>query len=175
MRRFLSLVALVAVIGLLALGGTFRHTDAQDATPAALAGHPLIGAWLLDTDSNDPANAPSLVIFHDDGTYVQADADGSNGIGTWEATGATSAALTALYLGRDESGGFGGTVKVRATIELDASGETFTAQYTLDFLDLAGASSGEIGPGTATAERIAVEPMGTPAAELPRMNATPTS
>ena len=82
MHRFVVLVSVVVGIGLLALGAAFTPTDAQDATPTALAGHPLIGAWRLDVDTEDPANPPSLAIFHDDGTYLQADADGSNGIGT---------------------------------------------------------------------------------------------
>ena len=40
---------------------------------------------------NDP---PSLVAFHADGTYQEADADGTVGIGSWEATGPSSLNLT---------------------------------------------------------------------------------
>jgi hypothetical protein len=63
---------------------------------------------------------------------------------------------------------------VRATIEADSSGEILTAQYTLEFGDPAGASSGEMGPGMARAERITVEPMGTPTAPM-AMEATPAA
>ena len=167
MRRFAILVsAAVVLLGVLAIGRAPDST-AQDATPAALAGHPLVGAWLLDVDADDPANPPALAIFHDDGTYIQADPDGSNGLGSWEATGQNSATLTAVFYGLDEAGNFAGdTVKVRATVEVDAAGDALTAEYTLDFVGPDGTSSGELGPTTATAERIAVEPMGTPVGPL---------
>src|SRR5215204_3564858 len=174
MRRFVVLVSVAAVLGLLVLGLVSPRTDAQEGTPAAMAGHAIIGAWLLDVDTEDPSNPPSLAIFHDDGTYLQADADGSNGVGVWEATGANSAALTAIFHGQDESGNFGGATTVRATIEVDSSGEILTAQYTLEFGDPAGASSGEMGPGMASAERITVEPMGTLTAPM-AMEATPAA
>jgi hypothetical protein len=175
MRRFslsFSVLAL-GLVSLVALGSGPRAV-AQEGTPAATAGHPVVGAWLLDPDANDPANLPSLAIFHDDGTYLEVDADGGSGIGTWQATGPTTAAATFLYHGRDESGGFAGTVKIRATAAVDAAGNALTAEYTLEFIGPDGTSSGEMGPGTATAERIAVEPMGTPVGPLmPEAMGTP--
>ena len=141
-------------------------TVAQTGTPEAMAQHPLIGAWLGDTDANDPANAPSLFIFHDDGTYLQTDPDGSNGVGTWEASGPTTALLTAIFHGQDEMGEFGGSVMLRAAIEVDASGNSLTADYTIDFMQADGMTSGEMGPGSATAERIMVEEMGEPVAPM---------
>ena len=179
MRRTLVLVPVLAVAlaGWVALGR--GGTSAQDATPAALADHPIVGAWLLDVDADDPANPPALAIFHDDGTYLQADPDGSNGVGTWEATGPTTAALTAIFHGQDETGGFAGATTARGTVEVDEAGEALTAEYTLDFGGPDGTSAGEIGPATATAERIAVEPMGTPvmsmAEAMAEAGATPTS
>jgi hypothetical protein len=165
MRRLgiLLSVSIVALLGIVAARPS-SDTRAQDGTPPA--GHPLIGAWLADTDADNPDNPPSLFIFHDDGTYVQADPDGTTGVGAWEATGPTTARLTAVFLGQDEAGAFGGSATVRASIEVDAAANTLTAQFTLDFAGPDGMSTGEMGPGTATAERIVVEEMGTPVAPM---------
>ena len=142
----------------------------------AMAGHPIVGAWLLDVDTNDPANPPALAIFHEDGTYVQAEADGGNGVGVWEATGAHRVALTQLFHQQGETGEFAGTLMVRAAIDLDEAGDAWTAEYTLEFTGPDGTSAGEMGPGTAMAERITVEPMGTPVGPLmPEAVGTPTT
>lgn len=162
MRRLAILVSVVlsVLIGMVAASPGLS-TVAQEGT-----GHPVIGAWLADVDTNDPENAPSLFIFHDDGTYLQTDPDGSNGIGAWEETGPNTAALTALFHNQEETGDFAGTAKVRASVEVDESGDALTAEYTLDFMDPDGASSGEMGPGMASAQRITVEPMGAPVAPM---------
>jgi hypothetical protein len=176
MRRFgISFAVLALVVVGLVLLGSWPSAVAQEGTPAATAGHPIVGAWLLDVDVNDPANPPALAIFHDDGTYLQAEPDGGNGVGVWEATGANSVALTQLLHDQDETSNFAGTLMVRATIDIDESGDAWTAEYTLEFIGPDGTSSGETGPGTATAERIAVEPMGTPVGPLmPEAVGTPT-
>jgi hypothetical protein len=163
MRRLLiPLSVLVVVLLGIVVARPSTDTVAQEATSA----HPVIGAWLGDVDVNDPANAPSLFIFHDDGTYLQTDPDGSNGVGSWEATGDNSVALTAIFHAQDEAGEFGGSVLLRASVEVDESGNTLTAEYTLDFTQPDGTSTGELGPGSATAERIVVEAMGTPTASM---------
>ncbi|MDQ3467350.1 MAG: hypothetical protein M3411_03845, partial [Chloroflexota bacterium] len=115
MPRVAVLVSGLALVlaGWVALGwGTSTH--AQDAS---LTEHPIVGAWVIDVDADDPENPPALAIFHDDGTYLQSDPDGANGVGTWEPTGATTAALTILFHGLDENDAFGGTTTVRATVE----------------------------------------------------------
>jgi len=165
-------VLAILLMGLFAAGRTAR-TAAQDGTPAAMAGHPLVGAWLLDADTDDPENPPALVVFSSDGVYTQADYDGSVGVGSWEPTGPTSGALTFFQQFPNEDEDFGGSTVVRATIEATDDGETFTASYTLEFVEPDGASDGEIGPGTATATRIAVEPMGTPVASFDEAFAEP--
>ncbi len=164
-HTFVVPVVISALVGMIAIGSG-RSAVAQEGTPTVVSGHPVIGAWLADVDTNDPENAPSLFIFHDDGTYIQADVDGSSGIGVWEATGSNTAALTALFHGEEESGEFAGTAMLRATIEVDESGDALTAEYTVDFIDPEGTSSGEMGPGMASAQRITIEPMGEPVAPL---------
>jgi hypothetical protein len=81
-------------------------------------------------------------------------------------SGEQTATLTIVSPGIEEDGAFTGTFLIRAEIEVEASGEAFTAEYTGEFVDSDGAGSGEYGPGTATATRIAVEAMGTPVGPL---------
>ena len=163
-RTFASLSVVVIVLGLLVTFGF--NTTARQATPTAMDGHPLVGTWLLDTDANDPENAPEVTIFTADGAYISVDAEGFPNHGVWEATGEQSATLTIVSPGMDEDGAFFGTFIVRGTVEVDESGDAFTAQYTGEFVGPDGTGAGEYGPGTATATRIAVEAMGTPAGPL---------
>jgi hypothetical protein len=137
---------------------------AQDASPGAMAEHPLVGAWLLDTSGEETGNPSSDIIFHADGTYVESDVDGV-GIGSWEPTGDQTGAATFLFHQAGEDGAIS-TVKIRATVEVAADGLSFTATYTLEFVGADGTSSGELGPGTATGTRITVEPEGTPVGPL---------
>ena len=183
MRRFTVLASVIAamVLGLLALRAQ-PVTIAQEATPAAMGGHPLVGTWLLDTNTEDPANGPEVTIFTADGAYIPVDAEGFPNHGVWEATGERTAALTIVSPGMEEEGVFAGTFVVRASVEVDETGDRLTAQYTGEFVTPDGTETGEYGPGTATGTRIAVEPMGTPAGPLEVMfegegeaAATPTS
>jgi len=168
MRRLSALVSIlvVALIGGVVLG---RSVSAQDATPvaeASLAGHPLVGAWVLDTDTADPENPPSLVVFTADGIYNQHDYDGTAGVGSWDATGPTSANLTFFSYFPDEEGNLGGGSIVRAELEVAADGHSLTATYTVEVINPAGPFGEQYGPGTASGERIAVESMGEPVGSL---------
>jgi hypothetical protein len=161
MRRIpgLLVVAAVVLLGLFAAGRATPGTVAQDATPSA-ANHPVVGAWRL-TDPAFPEEPPSLVQFHADGTYFQTEVEGDLGVGTWEATGERSVAVTFVeQFGSEEDGVF--TITIRAAGEVDLSGDRFTATYTIELTQPDGTSAGEYGPGTVEATRIAVEPMGTP-------------
>jgi hypothetical protein len=144
-----------------------------------MSGHPLVGTWLLDTNADDPANAPEVTIFTADGAYISVDAEGFPNHGVWEATGERTAALTIVSPGMEEEA-FAGMFVVRASVEVDETGDSFTAQYTGEFVTPDGIGTGEYGPGTATATRITVEEMGTPAGPIEVLlegeaAATPTS
>lgn len=130
-----------------------------------MGGHPLVGAWLLDTNADDPTNGPEVTIFTADGAYISVDAEGFPNHGVWEATGARSIGLTIVSPGMEEEG-FAGKFVVRASIEADETGDSFTAQYTGEFVTPDGTETGEYGPGTATATRITVEVMGAPAGPI---------
>jgi len=163
------LTALVALIGVFAIGPSLQDTSAQDT---ATLGHPLVGTWLADTDPEDQTNALETFTFTSDGAYIAAEADGWVSLGSWEATGATTANLTIVSYESDEEGTNFGSVTIRATIEVAADGNSFTAQYTFEFTDPAGVSDGEAGPGTATGTRLVVEGPGTPVISLDELFAS---
>ncbi len=160
-RTNVFLLSAVVLLGTLLVGGG-GFVAAQDATPEDSMGHPLIGSWFLDTETENPENLLSLVRFSADGGYVEIDADGSTSLGAWEPTGDTTANLTFSFVDEES-----GTATIRASLEVAPDGQTFTASYTLEFADPAtGESSGEIGPGTAEGTRITVEGPGEPAASF---------
>ncbi len=108
MRRLIIGCAAAAL--LLAGGALASSTAVQATTPpteAPAEGHPIVGAWVLTVDEF-PEDPPALIAFHADGTYQESSADGTTGIGSWEATGPTSINLTFIEIfpttTRDRSG-----------------------------------------------------------------------
>ena len=165
-------IALVAMAGMLVGSRSMTSAFAQDATsstPMSMAGNSLVGSWNANTNTADPTNPPSLFIFTADGIYAEVDADGSTAMGTWEATGANTANLTAYEHQTDEKGAFAGTLIIRAAVTVSADGKSFTAPYTLEWMMPDGTMSGQAGPGTAGGTKIAVEPMGTPTMTLQQL------
>jgi hypothetical protein len=167
MRRLATLcsVATLLLLGGAVGGSPVGHAFAPAPESASTEGHPLVGAWIL-TVAEDPDGFPSLVAFSSDGIYQEFDHDGTAGYGAWEATGPTSAALTFVTLSPAPEGEFGGSATIRATVEVSADGQSFTAPFTIEFTGVEGIPEGEFGPGTATGTRIAIEPMGTPVGTL---------
>jgi hypothetical protein len=135
-----------------------------DSARPPTEGHPLVGAWTVSIEEF-PDDPSSLAVFHTDGTYEETDADGSRGIGAWEATGASSANLTIVSMTPTDEGELTPIVTIRAAVEASADGQSFSAEFTIE-LTSEGSPAGEFGPGHATGTRIAVEPMGTPAGSL---------
>lgn len=177
-RRAFVLFALVGLLILALVGfhGAAPEATAQQGTPGAQT-DPLVGAWLLKTNPSDPTNPLSVATFNRDGTYQQDDAVGS-GAGTWQATGPNTAILTIIFPQQNEKGQAAGILRVRATVTVAADGASFTAPYTLEFVDASGKSSGQLGPGMATATRITAEAPGTPVGPIPAETpaaGTPTS
>jgi hypothetical protein len=156
MRRF---VIGCSAAALLLAGGALAGTAAVHATTPLAEVHPIVGAWILTVEefAEDP---PSLVVFHADGTFHEANADGSAAIGSWEASGPSSMNLT--FVEFDEEGPAG---MIRAAGEVSEDGQTFTAEFSIEITG-EGAPAGEYGPGHVTGTRINVEPMGTPAGSL---------
>jgi plastocyanin len=129
-----------------------------------MAGHPLVGAWLLDTDTADPSNPPTLATFSSDGIYTQLEPESAPGVGAWETTGAQTEDMNFHEIFPDEQGG--GMTTIRAAIEVAADWQSVTATYTLEFVDAGGTATGQYGPGQVSGTRIAVELMGEPVGTL---------
>src|SRR5438045_3389415 len=51
----------------LALASTARQASAQEATPVPMAGHPLVGTWIVDRDPTDQTDHPTLLVYATDG------------------------------------------------------------------------------------------------------------
>ena len=162
MRRLAVVVLIVVLVGAVAAARGPRLA-AQHATPTAPAGHPVVGGWAFDTDAADPSNALSYGAFHADGTYVELHPLVGVGIGVWRATGERTADLTIVFQDVDPTpaGVAPGTLIIRVAVEVDPTGNALTAPFT---------SEGRAPDGTvlfanaftATATRMAVEPMAPP-------------
>jgi hypothetical protein len=156
-----------AAAALLLTGGALVSSTAVQATipptEAPAEGHLIVGAWLLTVDEF-PDDPPHLVAVHADGTYHQADAEGSTGIGSWEATGPSSFNVTFIAQFPTDDGSVW-IQTFRLAGEVSEDGQSFTAEFTVEYTG-EGAPAGEYGPGHVTGTRINVEPIGTPAGSL---------
>ena len=61
----------------LALAATTRHAAAQEATPVPMAGHPLVGTWIVDRNPADPTDTPTYNIFTADGAIIDPTVGGA--------------------------------------------------------------------------------------------------
>ena len=164
MRRLHRLVAplvFLALVGLFANGpglgtaaqdgtpaanaGTLPATTVQQATPAAAAGHPVVGAWLGGVGGSypDPVAAGDaeeqnfLVTFAADGTLaawdqsIDPDRRPSPGHGAWVATGDRTAAVTFVVLLTGASGERE-VVTFRGTAEVDEARDGLSMSPSFD-------------------------------------------
>ena len=148
-----------------------RGASAQDATPTATAGHPIVGTWIVDRNIATGAEAPVVGVFTADGGFTDA-YQGATGV--WEATGPNSVAFTLIAFNGPPEATTGYAV-VRATWEIDASGETMSgpANVTVVLPDGTVVATEEF---SSTATRLRVEPMdnvGSPLAAFPTWEPAP--
>lgn len=154
MHRLLRVAPIVAALtAALASPGAL----AQDAAPS-FEGHPFVGAWLVDTNTDDATEPPSRLVVHPDGTLLQVDQT-TVAVGVWEPAG-NGAALLTITAQVDAGDGKVAMAIVRGEIALDPGGDAWTAQATTQWVDPAGTTSGQMGPIPAAATRIVVETMG---------------
>ena len=167
MLRASGAVAVVALVllAVVALGRSGPGAVAQDATPDAVAGHPLVGSWVV-IDVSEPGDTPSVTVFTGDGIVLDAAAEGG-AAGSWEPTGPRSAAVTFVVpVAEDE---FAGSIIIRGTIEVDAAGDAFTSPYSYTVVAADGTVV-DAGRSVVEATRVPVEPIeaeGTPLAAVP--------
>jgi hypothetical protein len=150
---------------------TFNPVTAQDATPAARAEHPVVGSWWSANDAPGPGVQTAAAIFHADGTYLEVDPNIGVGVGVWQGTGERTADLIAVYqdIDPDPAVAAPGTVTVRKSVEVDATGEAFSGSLEVEVRIPDGTvvfTASYTGRGT----RIGIEetvPLGTPLAGTP--------
>jgi hypothetical protein len=168
--RFLSRRAAVGSLGAggmaLALGA--HAAIAQNGTPASFAGHPLVGAWVVDPDADTPGGVPSLLVFTADGIVL---APAAGFAGAWEATDARTARSTICGLVEGATSGY---LILRGDIVVDAAGTEASGPYTRTVV----APDGNVlttSDGTRTMRRIPVESgdAGTPLRGFPTWTPAP--
>jgi hypothetical protein len=119
-----------ALAGTLGLGRHVGHASAQEATPEALASHPIVGVWTVTTPIG-----PALAVFSADGTNIQGVPTAQAGpmgvtftgaqVGTWEPTGPHSIHFTGVQLHSDANGTFTGSVTIDGHPRVSDDGQTF--------------------------------------------------
>jgi hypothetical protein len=128
-----------AVSGALASAFAVGHTSlAQEATPPALAGHPLVGTWAVMTtgglvpqthgsDGSFIAAFPPSYVDPALGQTYQKGVHRGSGLGRWESTGERSGRFTFLQALADSRGDSAGTFQLAADVEVSEDGQTWTA------------------------------------------------
>jgi hypothetical protein len=171
-KVFVVIVAVLVAIGVV-LDHSPQRSSAQEATPAAMTGHPLVGTWVV-YDENVPTGAPSLTVLTSDGVVIDASANGRAGAGSWQPTGPRSGEATFVYI-IDGNGGYQSYVVIRASVEVDASSDAFTARYSYTVVAPDG-SILDAFEGTTEGVRVPVEPVeagGSPLAGFPVVQVSP--
>jgi hypothetical protein len=127
-----------AVTGALASAFAVGPTSmAQEATPTALAGHPLVGTWAVMTtgglvpqthgsDGSFIAAFPPSYLDPALGLAYQKGAHGGSGLGRWESTGERTGRFTFLQARSNSRGDSVGTFQLAADLEVSEDGQTWT-------------------------------------------------
>jgi hypothetical protein len=163
-NRRVALRGLGAGAAGVALAGAAKSVAAQE--PASLAGHPLVGSWIVTGPSGSPdavnsyssdgiAQTSGRSGFGEEAAGFQTSA--AVGLGVWEATSETGAALTWIVPTRDDQNNALNIV-FRGIIEVAADGMTFESQVVLDVQSPQGMSF-IMFPNAVSGRRIVVEPM----------------
>ncbi len=137
----------------LALAGTVRSATAQEATPFPMAGHPLVGSWIVDRNPDDPTEIPTYSVLTAAGGLIDPTAGAA---GPWEATGPEMANDTLSGTIAE----LGGYFVVRGTLTADAGGETATTAVSSTIVAADGTVMDQltVAQGTARYVRFRIEP-----------------
>jgi hypothetical protein len=171
--------ALGAALGLGSRGG---RVAAQEATPSAMASHPIVGAWMVMAPTG-----PALAVFSADGTNIQGVPTAQAGpqgvtftgaqVSTWEPIDARRIHFTGVQLLTDATGAFVGSVTIDGHPQVSDDGQSLVdeaPETTITIRDAANAVIDVIKPypggPPATGVRMAPGAPGfpaTPAASTP--------
>ena len=166
MRRFPVLLTVVAVVLLGSAVVLSRlPAAAQEATPAgmaAMATHPVVGAWRISIDLGGVATVPADGLFHADGTYSQEFADGSGLIGVWRATGERTADLTLYTLDLVDDRLARGEARLAVAVDETGTAMTFSGTFVSLFEDGSIDMAVEVPASATRLEVLPLVPLGTP-------------
>jgi hypothetical protein len=173
MRRYATVIAAAALMTLSGASLTLGRSSAQEVTPTTdLAAHPLVGAWMFDTDLASQADPPELGLFTSDGIFIGLGS--SESAGSWTASDPQTGALTLISRFDDDGGGY---AVIRGPHVVDATGDRWTCDCTYTIVAADGTVL-DAGRSSSEGVRIPVEPaeaMGTPLAGAPLWGAAPAS
>lgn len=152
-------VAGVVVIVVVAIGSASSFADQKSKR--------LRGSWSVTITGGPgtptlPTWYKALVTFGPGGGLVATITDPllNTGHGAWRKNGAQAFSVTILLTQFDPAGQFLGTLKARATLELDDVSDTFDSDdYQFEFFDPDGNPTGFVGVGAAHGTRVNVEPL----------------
>src|SRR3954449_3256619 len=68
----------------IAMAAPIHHAAAQDATPTAMADHPIVGTWVLVRNITNTTEVPVVVVFTAEGSFIDP---GQGVAGVWKPTG----------------------------------------------------------------------------------------
>ena len=147
------------------LAGSNAVIQQNDNSPKKI----LVGSWIETVTFAGGVMPPlkSLVNFSADGTVTVADQGNVNlgadqlfsaGTGAWIAQGDRTFSWTVVELISDLNGNLMGTLKVRGTYTVDASGNSYSGVFLAEIRDTSDNVLASIG-GTNAGQRIVVEPL----------------
>jgi hypothetical protein len=131
--------------------------------------HPLVGSWRVAVSiPGVSAEIVNLASFSSDGLVLvvlpisnPAPPGAAHhveywtpAVGTWMATGPTSATMSFVTLGTDETGVSIGSHVVSATVETDADGTSWQGPFAIKIIAADGTTAGTVS-GSVAASRIA--------------------
>jgi hypothetical protein len=182
MRRLVVALSVIVTVFIGVITTAGRGATAQEATPdtsamMAMATHPIVGAWRWTNDPGDPIPF-TYAIFHADGTYQEV-AGHDTAIGVWHPTGERSVDVIEVFQDIDPfSDAYEpGTVVVRTSMEVDATGDAASGTYSVDVRTLEGApvfSARDLAGSLTRVTEAFVDSLATPVAGT-AMVGTPTA
>jgi hypothetical protein len=122
-----------------------------DAHRDTAGAYPLVGTWTVVEDGN-PTAGPGLIAFTADGIVTVVGPTGRTGLGSWMATGPRTATGTWIIPGEIEQG-IAGENLLHVSLEVDAAGAGFSADYDLTQRTISGTTV-DTSQGTVHGARI---------------------
>jgi hypothetical protein len=152
-KTLAALVVATMLATLIAFTGTRLNVSAGEVNGPALE-----GSWEVTVMPDGGVPVVDFATFTGSGGIISTDPDPnvSTGIGTWVRTGGHEFAGTFVHFLSDQGVPIG-TLKVRATGQLDKEGNTFSGPFRTDVI--IGGNVVQSYCGTVQARRISVEPL----------------